>query len=183
MKGTLPELITKPDLKTLNSGLRFFFSELRRASMLFRQSGRGGRAGAVKVVGATWRLVALFQQPLSEVLHIPILRLEDALLKLDEGTVSPMLRPVPHSGRASSTGGRAALRGHAAGTVARLIEANVARKEAHALVASALVELGIRPERGAGHITATTVRHLCRGRSRCQPPWRGGDRLRRHAYG
>jgi hypothetical protein len=159
MKGTLPELVTTPDLETLNTGLRFFFSELRLSSALFQQSGSGGRAGAVKALGATWRLVALFEQPLSQLLHVPILHLQDALQSLDEGTVSPMLTAVPHSGRASSTGGRAALRGHAAGTVTRLIEANVPRGQAHALVARALVRLGVRPERGSGQITATTVRH------------------------
>jgi hypothetical protein len=31
MKGTLPEQITPADLETLNTGLRFFFSTLRRA--------------------------------------------------------------------------------------------------------------------------------------------------------
>ena len=161
MKGTLPELITTPDLETLNTGLRFFFSELRLSSALFQQSGSGGRAGAVKALGATWRLVALFAQPLSELLHLPMLHLQDALQSLDEGTVSPMLTPVPHSGRTSSTGGRAALRGHVAGTVTRLIEANVPRGQAHAQVAKALVRLGVRPERGSGQITATTVRHWC----------------------
>jgi hypothetical protein len=48
MKGTLPELITTPDLETLNTGLRFFFSELRLSSALFQQSGRGGRAARTR---------------------------------------------------------------------------------------------------------------------------------------
>jgi hypothetical protein len=92
-------------------------------------------------------------------------RLEDlsrgprALLALDENKVYPMLGPVPRSGRASSTGVLAALKGYAAGTVTRLEQAGVPLKEACTTVARALVKLGARPERGRGPITATTVRH------------------------
>ena len=148
MKGTLPEQITAADLERLNAGLRFFFSDLRRASELFAQSKSGGRAGVVKAMAATWRLVALFRQPYAENLFVPILQLQDALQALDQNTVAPMLRPINRSGRSSSLDVRAALRGHAAGTVARLVEANVSLPDARALVAEALVALGVRPERG-----------------------------------
>jgi hypothetical protein len=161
MKGTLPELITVGDLETLNAGLRFFFTDLRRAWELFQQSEGHGRAGAVKALGAMWRLIALFKQPFDESLYVPILRVQDALRALDGNTVSPMLRRVRRSGRAGSTSVRAALRGYAAGTVERLVQAEVPLPQARAQVASALVKLGARPERGSKQVTATTVRHWC----------------------
>ena len=160
-RGTLPELIAVGDLETLNWGLSFFFADLRRAWELFQQPEGHGRAGAISALGATWRLIALFEQPFAENLHMPILSLQDALFALDGNNVSPMLRPVRHSGRARSTGARVALRGHAVGTVARLVQAGVPQERAHALVANVLVKLGVQPERGSRPITATTVRHWC----------------------
>jgi hypothetical protein len=47
MKGTIPEQATAADLETLNEGLRFFFSKLRVASRLFRQSGDDHRYAAI----------------------------------------------------------------------------------------------------------------------------------------
>jgi hypothetical protein len=161
MKGTLPEQITGGDLETLNAGLGFFFSDLRNAFALFQRSEGPGRRAAVRVLGATWRLIALFKQPFAENLWMPILRLQDALLALDENKVYPMLRPVPRSGRARSTGVLAALKGYAAGTVTRLAQAGVPSEQAHTTVARALIKLGARPERGSGPITAVTVRHWC----------------------
>jgi hypothetical protein len=161
MKGTLPELITVGDLETLNEGLGFFFADLRRAWELFQQSEGHGRAGAIKALGAMWRLMALFKQPSADNLFVPILLLQDALWALDKNTVSPMLEPIRRGGRGGSTGVRAGLRGHAAGTFKRLVEAAVPRPQARDEVASALVKLGVRPERGSGEITATTVRHRC----------------------
>jgi hypothetical protein len=161
MKGTIPELITVGDLETLNAGLGFLFADLRRALQLFEQSEGHGRAGAVKALGAIWRLVALFKQPYAESLILPILRLQDALLALDQNTVAPMLRRVRRPGRGGSTGVRAALKGHAVGTVEQLVQAGVPRPQAHAKVAKVLIELAVRPERGSRPITATTVRHWC----------------------
>ena len=120
-----------------------------------------GRQGAIKALAAAWRLVALFKQPFSENLFLPILHLQDALRKLDEGTVAPMLKPARRRGRTTSTDARAALRGHAAGTVTRLKEAGISWEDARSLVAEALVKLGVRPERGTGQITARTVRTWC----------------------
>jgi hypothetical protein len=160
-KGTLPEHITAADLEKLNTGLGFFFSYLRNASEIFHRSEDQGRHGAIIALDAAWRLVALFKQPFSENLFLPLLHLRDALGKLDEGTVASMLKPVRHRGRTTSTGARAALRGHAAGTVQRLVEAGLSLKDARALVAKALNELGVRPERGSGQTTARTVRTWC----------------------
>jgi hypothetical protein len=66
-------------------------------------------------------------------LHVPILRLQDALGKLDQNAVSPMLKPVSGSGRARSTGARAALRAYAVGTVDRLVQASVPTRQARAI--------------------------------------------------
>jgi hypothetical protein len=161
-KGTLPEQIAAADLEKFNTGLGFFFSYLRGASEVYYQSADGGRRGAIIALDAAWRLVALFKQPLSENLFLPLLHLRDALGKLDEGTVAPMLtKPVRRRGRTTSTDARAALRGHAAGTVERLVEAGLPLEDARALVAEALNERGVRPERGSGQITARTVRTWC----------------------
>jgi hypothetical protein len=161
-KGTLPEQITAADLEKLNTGLRFLFSYLRGASELFHRSESDIRHGAIMASAAAWRFVALFKQPYDENLHLPILHLHDALQMLDEGTVPPMLtKSVRRRGRATSTGARAALRGYAASTLARLAEARLPLPEARALVAEALVALGVQPERGSGPITARTVRTWC----------------------
>jgi hypothetical protein len=159
-KGTLPERITPSDLGTLNAGLRFFFSDLRRASVLFQRSESGGRDGVSKALAAIWRFVALFERPFSESLYVPLIVLASDLDALDRGTVSPLLRPtVRRSGRASSTQVRAGLRGYAAGTAARLAEFGVPREQqANNQVAKLLVRLGMKPERGSGQITARTVR-------------------------
>jgi hypothetical protein len=172
MKGTLPEQIAAADLEKLNTGLGFLFSYLRGASEIFHRSENGTRHGAIIALDAAWRFIALFEKPYTETLIVPILHLRDALQMLDEGAVSPMVKPVRRRGRSRSSDARAALRGRAAGTVAQLAEAGVSRPDAHAMVAEALVDLGVRPERGvrrkrdsedvtSAEITATTVRHWC----------------------
>jgi hypothetical protein len=159
MKGTLPEQITANDLETLNAGLRFLFGDLRTASALFHHSKNHGRDGAIKAVGAAWRLVALFKQPHAELLPLPLVELQDALTALDNNNVVPILKPIRRKGRAVSSGARAALKGRGAGAVAQLMEAGLSRQEACTRVATLLVKLGVRPERGSGQVTATTVRH------------------------
>ena len=162
MKGTLPEQITAADLETLNRGLRFFFSKLRLASGLFRQAEDDQRHAAIVALDAAWRLIALFKQPYSENLFLPLLHLQDALRNLDEGSVPPMVvKSVRRPGGAKSTDARSALRRYVAGTVGRLVEANVPLEKAHRRVAGDLVKLGVRPERGSSPITARTVRGWC----------------------
>jgi hypothetical protein len=160
MNGTLPEQLTERDLDTLNAALRFLFADLRRARQLFQASdGHHDRAGAIRALGPVWRFIALFQQPLAENLHLPILQLATALMALDDNTVVPMLQPPGEPGRGRSTVARAALRGCAAGTVTRLVKAGLTNPQARELVAKTLTKLGIRPERGSGEITADTIRH------------------------
>jgi hypothetical protein len=158
-KGTIPERITAADLETLNEGLRFFFSKLRLARGLFHQSEE--RHAAIVALDAAWRLITLFQQPYTESLPLPLQHLQDALRTLAAGTVAPMLTPVRRRGRTRTTDVRAALRGCAAGTVDRLVEAGEPLEEARALVAKILVKLGVRPDRGSSAITSRTVRGWC----------------------
>jgi hypothetical protein len=108
-----------------------------------------------------WRFIVLFERPLAECLHIPLHSLENALVALEANQVEPIIRPVPHCGRSVSSDARAALKGCAAGTVRRLCEQGVGRLDACRKVANTLNKLGVRPERGAGHVTATTIRHWC----------------------
>jgi hypothetical protein len=146
-----------------NEGLRILFADLRRAAELSLDGKDHGRVGAAAALGALWRFVVLFEKPLAETLHLPILRLQDHLASLERGDVPAMLRPakLPRGGRAESSGARHALRGHVAGTVRRLLDAGLKVPEAHKLVAKELKRLNVKPERGSGGVTADTVRHWC----------------------
>jgi hypothetical protein len=160
-KGTFPESVTEGDLDALNSAFSLLFSLLRQARVQFDEEGDGGRAGAFTALGACWMFVALFKRPLAESLQVPILRLMDALAALESGTVSPMMVPIRRRGRAPSSNAHATLRGHAAGTVRRLMDIGLSRAEAHKSVAKALANLGVRPERGSGTVTPSTVKNWC----------------------
>jgi hypothetical protein len=160
-KGTLPEIIRRADLVVLNAALQFLFAHLREARRLFEQQREGGRAGAFTALGALWQFVVLFQEPNSETLHTPILRLQDALLSLDKNSVLPILAPTRRRGRGESSEAHLALKGHVAGTVRRLICLGVDRSDAHKKVAATLRGLGLRAERGPGHVTAGTIRNWC----------------------
>ncbi len=92
---------------------------------------------------------------------MPLLKLQDALAALENNAVEPIIKPVPRKGRSVSSDARASLKGHVAGAVQRLCQAGLDQPEARRQVAKALVKLGIKPERGSGNVTATTVRHWC----------------------
>jgi len=157
--GALPETIAEGDLETLNSGLVFLFAWLRDARRLYDEEGDGGRAAAFTALGAMGQFIMLFKLPLAELLHMPILNLQTAMAALEENNVLPILKPVARRGRAPSSHVHATLKGHAAGTVRRLVEKGLGRREAHQTVAKLLKQLSIRPERGSGSVTATTVRN------------------------
>src|SRR6516162_6864935 len=70
--NTLPETIGKADLSTLNSALGFLFNRLREGA-------DNGRQGVCTALSAFWQFITLFEKPLEETLHVPILRLQDAL--------------------------------------------------------------------------------------------------------
>ena len=160
-KGTLPETIGEADLSTLNSGLHFLFDRLRQAQEQFKHVGDNGRRGASTALRACWNFILLFRKPLEETLHVPILRLQSALTMLDQGLREPILEPVRRPGRAPSDPAYDSIRGHAVATVQLLLQTGLARGEAHQEVAKELSRLGVRPERGSGTVTATTVRNWC----------------------
>ena len=160
-KGTLPETIGEADLSTLNSALDFLFGRLRQARVDFERVGDNGRWGAFCALGAFQSFITLFKNPLEEDLHVPIVRLQDALAGLEQGRREPILEPVRRRGRVPSSHAYASMKGYAAATVQLLQQAGLAHDDARGAVARQLRELGIRPERGSGTVTATTVRNWC----------------------
>jgi hypothetical protein len=161
--GTLPEKIKEADLRTLNSGLGFLFERLRQAQAQFEQKGDSDRQSVFSALGAFWSFITLFKGPFTENLHVPIMRLQDALWMLDHGETKPMLKrvPRPRGGRAPSSQTYASLRGYAAATVQLLQQAGLAREDAHEAVATELSQLGVRPQRGSGTVTVITVQNWC----------------------
>jgi hypothetical protein len=161
MAGALPETIVAGDLETLNSGLHLLFADLRRARRYFQDGEGNGRGGAVTALAAFGRFVTLFEASLAEGLQLPILDLQQALAALEDNNVLQMLKPARHGGRAKSGDAREALKGHVAGTVKRLLQTGITQVDAHRRVAKVLKRRGVRPERGAGDVTANTIRHWC----------------------
>jgi hypothetical protein len=160
-KGTLPEILGETHLKTLNLALGVLFTHLREARRQFEQEGDDGRSAAFTALGAYWMFIVLFDGPLAESLQIPILRLQEALPALDKNLVLPIVKPIRRRGRAPSSDARATLKGHAAGTVEWLLRTGMERQDSHREVAKLLKKIGVRPERGSGSVTLTTVRHWC----------------------
>jgi hypothetical protein len=161
-EGTLPELIDETHLEILNAALAFVFVLLRQAGQQFHEEGDAGRLAAFTAMGALWRFAALFQRPYAERLHVPIVSLMNALQALDNNSVLPIVRPPRCGGRAPSNHVYLALKGHAVAAVRRLINSGLNEEEAHKSVARELQKLGVRPARGAGQLTATTVRNWCK---------------------
>jgi hypothetical protein len=168
MKGKLPEAITSEHLELLNSGLRFLFADLRTAGEVYAGNQHQGELIAL---GALMRFIWLFETTLSERLDLPIGALRGALFSLEKNIVEPSVRPVAKVGRSGSSMVRQALKGHVAAAVQRLIQAGFSGPDAHERIARELKKRGVKPERGSGDVTATTVRHWCddvgkdRGRS------------------
>jgi hypothetical protein len=159
--GTLPETIGEADLGTLNSALGVLFGRLLEARAQFVKEGGNGRLGPSNALGACWTFITLFGAPLAENLHVPLLRLQDALAMLDQGRTDPMLKPVKRRGGAVSDERHNGLKGHVAATVQLLQQIGLTRYDAHQAVAKLLRPLGVQPERGSGTVTATTVRNWC----------------------
>jgi hypothetical protein len=160
-KGTFPEVITQSDLGRLNWALSFLFAGLREASRQFYQETDDGRSAAFTALGGCWQFIALFDRPLAESLHVPIVHLMDALVGLENNLVLQIVKPTPRRGRSPSSHKHATLRGHVAGTVNRLQEAGLSANDAFQKVAKHLNKLGLRPQRGSGPITTHTVRNWC----------------------
>jgi hypothetical protein len=156
---TLPETIGKADLSTLNEALGFLFARLRQARERFEKEGDDGRQGACTALSAFWQFITLFKKPLEETLHVPILRLHDALAGLDEGRTEPIVKAVRRRGGAPSSHAYDSIKGHAVATVQLLQLTGLTRDDARRVVARQLSNLGVRPERGSGPVTATTLRN------------------------
>jgi hypothetical protein len=160
-RGTFPEVIGGDRLLALNAALNFLFAHLREARRQFEQEGDAGRSGAYTALGALWQFIVLFEKANSETLQTPILRLQDALVSLDNNSVLPIVARTRRRGRGGSSQTHLALKGHVAGTVRRLVNLGVRQPDAQQKVAALLQRLGARAERGPGHVTAATVRNWC----------------------
>ena len=158
-QGTLPEKIGDADLRMLNSALGFLFGQLREARAQFAQEGDNGRRGAWTALCSFWRFITLFSTPVAETLHIPVVRLQDALTMLNRNRIEPILKPVRRHGRAPSSYSYQCLKGCAAATVQLLLQAGLDHAEAHLAVATQLRKRGVRPDRGSGTVTRNTVRN------------------------
>jgi hypothetical protein len=179
MKGTLPETITSDDLEILNTGLRFFFGDLRSAR---REFGDNRRHGAVIALGALMRLIALFEAPFAERLDVPVLALRGELLGLDENVVGPLLKPVvSRRGPPRSSIAREALKGREAAAVQCLLQAGNDTTTAHRLVAKRLRTVGIKPERGQEHVRGHDMGGGAAVTSESQQRQPGGRRKAREA--
>jgi hypothetical protein len=159
--GILPDQIGETELDALNSALESLFTKLREAKTQFEQDGDNGRLGAFTALGAFWKFITLFRTPYIESLQVPILRLQDALAKLEDNRVEPILQPVrrPRGGRPPSSSAYASLKGQSVATVELLQEMGLDRSAARLAVAKELSKLGVRPERGSGRVPATTLRN------------------------
>jgi hypothetical protein len=161
LKGTLPEIIRPSDLDTLNLALRYLFDFLREAKRQFEVEEDAGRSAAFYALAAFWMFIVAFERGSSERLERPIVHLQDALVGLNEGRVSPIVKPNRRAGRAPSSHTQATLRGYAVATVKFVMDIGLSRTDAHDQVARVLAKLGTRAERGSGTLTARTVRNWC----------------------
>jgi hypothetical protein len=84
----------------------------------------------IEAVETTTKFLRNFPDVVDGGLHIPLGKLEDALLSLDDGLVPPLLRPVKRGGRVRAPAMRECEKGTAAFTVARLIATGVPKSNA-----------------------------------------------------
>jgi hypothetical protein len=158
-------------LEKLNQALTGLFADLRVASRLYTDKDFSDRAATLVALAATWHFLIEFRVVVDERLHLPLLNLSSALHALNENNVAPILKPTvtAKGGRAVDSPDRQVLIGIAVGTVGRLRWTGMPVLEAHGLVAAELVTLGIKPARGAGRITARTVKEWCQRVSNNRP--------------
>jgi hypothetical protein len=159
--GTLPEVLREADLAVLNAAFGILFDGLREARRQFEQEGDCGRAGAVTALNVLWQFIVLFETAKAHTLEVPLLRLQDALVCLDAGSVQRIVEKRKKHFRGPSSYVHSSLKGHVAGTVRRLVNTGLRSTDARERVARQLKALGVRPDRGGGHVTATTVRNWC----------------------
>jgi hypothetical protein len=141
----------------------FLYAELREANRRFQAGGDAGRDGAIHALETVLKFLHKFQPVLNEALHAPLARLFIDLMALDDGSVSPLLKPKRRSGGAPASGLYDAEKGIAVFTVRRLVAAGVKHAAACTMVANRLVKEGVRPARrgsrgGSGQLGARTLR-------------------------
>jgi hypothetical protein len=160
--GRLPATIEVTDLPLLNEGLAFLFQELGNATALYQLDPQAGREGIVHSVETVIKFLSVFAPVIAARLHAPLGVLFDALMSLDDGMVSLLLKPAKRAGRARASALRKALIGAAVFTVERFKETGMEVPPAHKTVASILKAEGVKLARGrAGTMTARTIRGWC----------------------
>jgi hypothetical protein len=160
--GSLPAKIKPSDLRRLNEALAYLFDELGKAKELHRSDANAGREGVIHSVETMLKFLSLFGPVISSSLHAPLAVLFDALMNLDDGRASPLLKPAKKTGRSRASAMRASLIGGVVFTVKRLTETGMSVPAANKTVAHTLRAEGVKPARGrAGTITARTIRAWC----------------------
>lgn len=154
---SLPEKIGPADVEALNQALAELFGKLRFART-HPPGETHGRLGAVVALSASWRFLMRFDRVLAESLHVPLMNLHGALLALNENNVEPILKPIKHTGRATSSPRRYVLIGIAVGATQQLEWTGLSPADANKAVATKLNALNIKPTRGKNGITADTLR-------------------------
>jgi hypothetical protein len=146
----------------LNAAFNFLYGGLRDARKQFETGDNGGREGAIHAVEILLKFLSRFQPVLDEGLNAPLISLFNALLSLDDGTVEPLLKPVPARGRSRASAIRDSLKGAAAFTVMRLRAAGQRAPDAYRDVARVCHDAGVKAARGQyPKITRRTVRGWC----------------------
>jgi hypothetical protein len=157
----LPESIAVGDVPTLNIAFRHLWAELREAQSHFASGNH--LTGAYLSVVAVSAFLSLFSPVRQEGLSMPLAALEGALWALDEGVVQPILKPArrARTGRARSSDLYQKLKGTAIYVVHRLHGLGLEQKEVWKMVGAELRQIGLKPDRGSGDITARTIRGWC----------------------
>src|SRR5262249_16301777 len=138
------------------------YGGLRDAKNPFDTGDKASREGAIQSLEVLLKFLSQFQPVLDEGLNAPLAALFNALLSLDDGTLLPILKPVPVRGRSRASGIRDNLKGAAAFTVARLRGTGQSASDARAEVARVFRDAGVTSARGRyPAITRRTVRGWC----------------------
>jgi hypothetical protein len=152
----IPETVDPDDLPSLNRALEALFTVLRDVRR--QRDNHNERAATAIALMAAVSFLKLFRPVSTELLHVPLLNLANALAALDNNTVEPILRPTKRRGRARSSLRRFSLWGTAVGAARRLELTGLRPEDANKQVAKKLTKLGISTAHGSNDITARTVR-------------------------
>jgi len=157
----LPESVAAGEVARLNIAFWHLWAERREAQFEFAHGNR--LTGAYLSLVAMTAFLSLFSPVRQEGLSMPLAELEGALWALDEGVVQPILKPArrARTGRARSSVLYQELKGTAVYVAHRLHSLGLEQNEARKMVGAELRQMGVRPDRGSGDITARTIRGWC----------------------